>query len=49
MFVQNVQNNEIFEIFKMFKKTVELTFTTQRANACSVQTACFVFDQKQPF
>ena len=35
-FFQNFQNNEIIEIFKMFKNTVELTFTNQKANACSL-------------
>ena len=43
-FFQNVQNNEIFEIFKMCKTTVEVTFTTQKANACSPWTACSVFN-----
>ena len=44
--IQNVQNNEIFEIFKCSKVTVELRFTTQKANACSPWTACSVFSWK---
>ena len=31
---------------KFLKTTIELTFTTQKANACSSWTACFVFDWK---
>ena len=34
---------------KCLKTTVELTFTTQKANACSPWTACSVFDWKYPF
>ena len=34
---------------KCLKRTVELTFTTQKANACSLWTACSVFDWKYPF
>ena len=34
---------------KCFKTTVELTFTTQNANACSPWTACSVFDWKYIF
>ena len=48
-FFQNFQNNEINEIFKMFKNTVELTFTNQKANACSPWTACSVFNWKYLF
>ena len=29
---------------KSLKSTVELTFTTQKANACSPWTPCFIFD-----
>ena len=31
------------------KTTVELTFTTQKANTCSTWTACSVFDWKYLF
>ena len=31
---------------KYLKTTVERTLTTQKVNACSPQTACFVFDWK---
>ena len=31
---------------KCFKTTAELTFTTQKANACIPWTACSVFDWK---
>ena len=34
---------------KCLKTTVELTFTTQKANACSPWTACSVFDWKYLF
>ena len=34
---------------KFFKKTVELMFTTQKANACSPWTVCIVFDWKYIF
>ena len=34
---------------KFSKTTVELTFTTQKANACSSRTACSVFDWKYLF
>ena len=34
---------------KCSKTTVELTFTTQKANTCSPWTACSVFDWKYPF
>ena len=40
---------QIFEIFQMFKTTVELMFTTQKANTCSPWTACSVFDWKYLF
>ena len=33
---QNVQNNEIFKIFEWSNTIVILTFTTQKANACSL-------------
>ena len=36
LFFQNVSNNESS---KFFKTTVELTLTTQKANACSPWTA----------
>ena len=48
-FFLNIQNNELFEIFKMFSTTVELTFTTQKANSCSPWTACSVFNWKYLF
>ena len=41
-FCQNVQNNEIFQIFKSSKTIVELTFTTQKLNACSLLDWLFV-------
>ena len=34
---------------KCSKTTVELTFTTQKANACSPWTACSVFDWEYLF
>ena len=34
---------------KCLKTTVELTFTTQKANACSPWTACSVFNWKYLF
>ena len=34
---------------KCLKTTVELTFTTQKANACSPWTACLVFNWKHLF
>ena len=34
---------------KCLKTTVELTFTTQKTNACSPWTACSVFDLKYLF
>ena len=34
---------------KCSKTTVELTFTAQKANACSPWTACSVFDWKYSF
>ena len=34
---------------KRLKTTVELMFTTQKANACSLWTACFAFDWKYLF
>ena len=34
---------------KCFKTSVELKFTTQKANACSPWTVCSVFDWKYPF
>ena len=34
---------------KCFKTTVELTFTTQKGNACSPWTACSVFNWKYIF
>ena len=34
---------------KCLKTTVELRLTTQKANACSPWTACFVFDWKHLF
>ena len=34
---------------KCLKTTVDLTFTTQKANACSPWTACFVFKWKYFF
>ena len=34
---------------KCSKTTVELTFTTQKVNACSPWIACSVFDWKYPF
>ena len=37
---QNVQNHEILEISSVQKTSVELAFTTQKANACSPWTAC---------
>ena len=50
--------NFSFKMFKIFrslrssvclKTTVELTFTTQKANSCSSWTACSVFDWKYLF
>ena len=34
---------------KCSRTTIELTFTTQKANAWSPWTACSVFDWKYPF
>ena len=34
---------------KCSKATFELTFTTQKANACSPWTACSIYDWKYPF
>ena len=34
---------------KCLKRTVELTFTTEKANACSPWTACSVFDWEYLF
>ena len=51
-------NNFSFKMFqnwrslrssKCFKTTVELTFATQKANACSPWTACSVFDWEYIF
>ena len=33
----------------MFETTVELSFITQKANACSPGTACSVFQWEYPF
>ena len=50
--------NFSFKIFKIMrflrsskcsKTSAELTFTAQKANACSPWTACSVFDWKYPF
>ena len=48
-FFQNIQNREIFKTFEMLKTTVELTLTTQKANACSLWTACSDFNWKYLF
>ena len=48
-FVQNVQNMRSLRSSKCLETTVELTFTIQKANACSPWTACSVFDWKYLF
>ena len=46
---QNVKIMRFLRSSKCSKTTVELTFTTQKASACSPWTACSVFDWKYPF
>ena len=43
------QNRRSLRSSKCFKTTVELTFATQKANACSPWTACSVFDWEYIF
>ena len=48
-FFQNVHKMRSLRSSKCLKTTVELTFTTQKANACSPWTACSVFNWKYLF